>query len=630
MRFPRIAIPIGLMVLPALFGQNVKSPAGDWPVFNRDLAGTRFSPLTQINTMNVATLTQAWSYALQPAGFRFATAGGTSELVPIVVNGVMYISAQTRVMALDAESGREIWRYEVEGGQASPRGVAYWPGDRQSHQYAPRILFTAGRSLIALNTGTGKIDPGFGKEGILDMVVPYNGVPTIFKNIVMVGASTGEREDGPPGNTRAYDARTGAKLWEFQSIPGPGQPGHETWLDTPDGKPSWKDRSGTNIWGWYMTADEERGIVYMTFGAPAANYYGGDRPGANLYGNSVVAVDAATGKYKWHFQVVHHDLWDYDLPPAPVLVDIVVKGKKIPALAQIGKSGWMFILNRVTGKPVFGVEERPVPKGDVPGEWYSPTQPFPVKPTGLTRTSMNREDLVTAEDTTPEHASACQDLWDKNGLFNDGPYTPWAFHEEGAPPKITVSFPGATGGASWGGMASDPKSGYVFLQTHDQPLLGWVEKKQPGRRYENANLPYDRFTPPGASLSAAAKDQDGKTIGNWPCQKPPWARLIAINANTGDIAWQVPLGTMPTLPEGKRNTGATASGGPIATAGGLVFMGAATDARFRAFDAKTGKELWAGKVDRTAAAIPMTYQGENGKQYVAITATNTLVVFALP
>jgi quinoprotein glucose dehydrogenase len=630
MRFPRIAIPIGLMVLPALFGQNVKSPPGDWPVFNRDLAGTRFSPLTQINTMNVATLTQAWSYALQPAGFRFATAGGTSELVPIVVNGVMYISAQTRVMALDAESGREIWRYEVEGGQASPRGVAYWPGDRQSHQYAPRILFTAGRSLIALNTGTGKIDPGFGKEGILDMVVPYNGVPTIFKNIVMVGASTGEREDGPPGNTRAYDARTGAKLWEFQSIRGPGQPGHETWLDTPDGKPGWKDRSGTNIWGWYMTADEERGIVYMTFGAPAANYYGGDRPGANLYGNSVVAVDAATGKYKWHFQVVHHDLWDYDLPPAPVLVDIVVKGKKIPALAQIGKSGWMFILNRVTGKPVFGVEERPVPKGDVPGEWYSPTQPFPVKPTGLTRTSMNREDLVTAEDTTPEHASACQDLWDKNGLFNDGPYTPWAFHEEGAPPKITVSFPGATGGASWGGMASDPKSGYVFLQTHDQPLLGWVEKKQPGRRYENANLPYDRFTPPGASLSAAAKDQDGKTIGNWPCQKPPWARLIAINANTGDIAWQVPLGTMPTLPEGKRNTGATASGGPIATAGGLVFMGAATDARFRAFDAKTGKELWAGKVDRTAAAIPMTYQGENGKQYVAITATNTLVVFALP
>jgi quinoprotein glucose dehydrogenase len=534
----------------------------------------------------------------------------------------MYISAQTHVMALEPETGKEIWRYDVQGGQASPRGVAWWPGDRRN---PPRILFTAGRSLIALNAGTGKLDPGFGNEGILDMVVPYNGVPTIFKNIVMVGASTGEKEDGPPGNTRAYDARTGVKLWEFQSIPGPGQPGHQTWLNE-----GWKDRSGTNIWGWYMTADEERGIVYMTFGAPAANYYGGDRPGANLFGNSVVAIDAATGKYKWHFQVVHHDLWDYDLPPAPVLVDIVVKGKKIPALAQIGKSGWMFILNRVNGKPVFGVEERPVPKGDVPGEWYSPTQPFPLKPTGLTRTSMKREDLVSAEDTTPEHAKACRELWDKYGLVNEGPFTPWAFHQEGAPSKITVSFPGATGGASWGGMASDPNSGYIFLQTHDQPLLGWVEKKQPGRRYENSNLPYDRFTPPGVSLSAVVKDQDGKTIGNWPCQKPPWARLIAVNANTGDIAWQVPLGTTPTLPEGKRNTGATASGGPITTAGGLVFMGAATDARFRAFDQKTGKELWAGQVDRTAAAIPMTYQGRNGKQYVAITATDTLTVFALP
>jgi glucose dehydrogenase len=613
---------IGLALLPALYGQNAKTPAGDWPMFNHDLAGTRFSPLTQINATNVATLAQAWSYPLQPAGFRFATAGGTSELVPIVVNGVMYISAQTRVMALDPETGKEVWGYEVKEGQASPRGVAYWPGDRQN---PPRIMFTAGRSLIALNAGTGKLDPGFGKEGILDMVVPYNGVPTIFKNIVMAGASTGEKEDGPPGNTRAWDARTGAKLWEFQSIPGPGQPGHETWLNE-----GWKDRSGTNIWGWYMTADEERGIVYMTFGAPAANYYGGDRPGANLYGNSVVAVDAATGKYKWHFQVVHHDLWDYDLPPAPVLVDIVVKGKKIPALAQIGKSGWMFILNRVTGKPVFGVEERPVPKGDVPGEWYSPTQPFPIKPVGLTRTSMKREDLVTAEDTTPEHAKACQELWDQNGLFNEGPFTPWAFHEEGAASRITISFPGATGGASWGGMASNPKSGYVYLQTHDQPLLGWVEKKQTGRRYENANLPYDRFTPTGVSLSAPVKDQDGKTIANWPCQKPPWARMIAINANTGEIAWQVPLGTTPTLPEGKRNTGATVSGGPIVTAGGLVFMGAATDARFRAFDAKTGKELWAGKLDRTGAAIPMTYQGKNGKQYVAITATNTLVVFALP
>jgi glucose dehydrogenase len=604
-------LAIGLVV-PVLFAQSAKTPPGDWPMFNRDLASTRYSPLTQITPANVAKLTQVWTYRLQPSNFRFATAGGAAEVVPIVINGVMYISTQTRVAALNPENGTELWSYEVAGGQASPRGVAYWPGDRQN---PARILFTAGRNLIALNAANGKLDPGFGKEGILDMVVPYNGVPTIFKNLVLVGASTGERENGPPGNSRAFDARTGVKLWEFQSIPGPGQVGHDSWLND-----SWKDRSGANIWGWYMTADEERGILYMPFGAAAANYYGGDRPGANLFGNSVVAVDANTGKYKWHFQVVHHDLWDYDLPPAPGLVDIVKDGKKIPALAAMGKSGWMFILDRVTGKPVFGVEERPVPKGDVPGEWYSPTQPFPLKPPALARTSLSREDIVTADDTTPEHAKACLDLWEKNLFYNNGPFTPWLFHEDGAPPRVTISFPGATGGASWGGMASDPKSGYIFVQTKDSPLTGWIEKKKEGTRYENANLPYDRVNGTVGAFS----------VSNLPCYKPPWSRIIAVNANTGDIAWQTTLGTNQSLPEGKRNVGGSGSAGPMVTASGLVFIGAASDNRFRAFDSRTGKELWAGQLDRQGNAVPMTYQGKNGKQYVAVTASDTVVVFALP
>jgi quinoprotein glucose dehydrogenase len=605
-------------LLPSLEGQNA---AADWPMFNRDLAGSRYSPLTEINTSNVATLTPAWSYRLQQAGFRFATASGTSELTPVVVKGVLYLSAQTRVMALEADTGKEIWRYDVQAGAASPRGVSYWPGDRQN---PARVLFTAGRSLVGLNANTGKIDPGFGKEGTVDMVVPYNGVPTVYKNIVLVGASTGEREDGPPGNSRAYDARTGAKLWEFQSVPRSGQPGHDTWLN--DG---WKNRSGVNTWGWFMSADEERGIVYMTFGAPAANYYGGDRPGANLYGNSVVAVDAATGKYKWHFQVVHHDLWDFDLPPAPGLVDIVKDGKKIPALAQIGKSGYMFILDRVTGKPVFGVEERAVPKGDVPGEWYSPTQPFPVKPPALERTRLAYADLVKPEDTTPEHAKACLELWDKNLFYNDGPFTPWLFHEEGAAQRVTIEFPGATGGASWGGVASDPKTGYVFVQTKDSPLTGWVEKKREGVRYENANLPYDRVNGTAGAFSAPITDANGRRV-NVPCYRPPWSRILAVNANTGDIAWQTTLGTNEALPEGKQNVGGSGSAGPIATAGGLVFIGAANDARFRAFDSKTGKELWAAKVDKMANAVPATFQGKNGKQYVAVTATDTLFVFGLP
>jgi quinoprotein glucose dehydrogenase len=558
---------------------------------------------------------------LQPSGFRFATAGGTSELTPIVVKGVMYVSTQTRIAALRPETGTEIWSYDVGPAAASPRGVSYWPGDRQN---PPRILFTAGRNLVALDVATGKLDPGFGKEGIVDMVVPYNGVPTVFKNVVTVGATTGEREDGPAGNSRAYDARTGAKLWDFQTVPPPGQPGHETWLN--DG---WKDRSGVNTWAWYMTADEERGILYMTLGAPAANYYGGDRPGANLFGNSVVALDAATGKYKWHFQVVHHDLWDFDLPPAPVLVDIVKDGRKIPALAQIGKSGYMFILDRVTGKPVFGVEERPVPKGDVPGEWYSPTQPFPLKPPALERTSLTHDDVVTAEDTTPEHAKACQELWEKNLFYNAGPFTPWLFHEEGAAPRVTIEFPGATGGASWGGLASDPATGYVFVQTKDSPLTGWIEQKREGVRYENARLPYDRVNGTVGAFTAPMARADGRTA-NVPCYRPPWSRLLAVNANTGEIAWQTTLGTNDALPEGKRNVGGSGSAGPIATAGGLVFIGAANDARFRAFDSKTGKELWAGQLDRMANAVPVTYLGRNGKQYVAVTATDRLVVFALP
>jgi quinoprotein glucose dehydrogenase len=540
--------------------------------------------------------------------------GGNAELTPIVVNGVMYVSAETHIAALDPETGKELWRYEVQGGKASTRGVSYWPGGKQN---PPRIIFTAGRNLIALNARTGKIDPGFGNEGIVDMVVPYNGVPAIFKNVVMVGASTGEPVIGASGNTRAYDAQTGKKLWEFQSVPGPGDPGHETWLD--DG---WKGRSGVNTWGWYETVDEERGIAYLPFGGPSGNYYGGDRPGANLFGNSVVAVDAATGKYKWHFQTVHHDLWDSDLPPAPHLIDIERNGKKIPALVQVGKTSWMFILDRTTGKPVFGVEERPVPKGDVPGEWYSPTQPFPVKPPALARVGMKREDLVTAEDTTPEHAKACQELWDQNGGFhNEGPFTPFLLRAPGVPP--TIQFPGGSGGASWGGVAEDPKSGLVFVQTHDLPLTGWMEKTKAG-----SLLPYDRGR--GVPTTAPIKDASGKTIANLPCFKPPWARLTAVNANTGEIAWQEPLGITEALPEGKRNTGNSGSGGPFVTASGLLFIGCTLDHRFRAFESKTGKELWTANLDHNASAVPITYEARNGKQYVAVTATDTVIVFALP
>jgi quinoprotein glucose dehydrogenase len=628
-------------------------------MYGRDLAGTKFSPLKQLTAENVSKLQPAWNLTLverpapAPGQGRGRGAGGPEilsnpEVTPIVVNGVMYLlAAGNQILALDAATGREIWRYVIPDGDSTGRGLGYWPGDRNSPE---RVVFTAsppkpktadgaGAStaaarLIALDAATGKPSEGFGTNGIADIGVPWNGVPLVFKNVIALGATVGEVPDGPPGDTRAFDARTGKKLWEFHTVPRPGEPGHDTWLN--DG---WKSRSGVNIWGWYMTVDEQRGILYMPIAGPAANYWGGDRPGSNLFANSMVAVDAETGKYKWHFQTVHHDLWDSDMPSPPTLVDIRQNGRTIPALASIGKTGYMFILDRVTGKPIFGVEERPVPKGDVPGEWYSPTQPFPMKPPPLTRVEFKKEDMVTADDTSADHVKACQELWDKSGgFYNAGPFTPFNFHEDGAPPRSTIQFPGGTGGVNWGGPAADPSTGYVFVNAHDTSLVGWIEKVQPGQNYgrgtEGSKQLYDRGSVNGAgpyfTFSAPLKDDTGRVVANLPCQRPPWARLVAVNANTGDIAWQVTLGTTDALPQGKRSTGGSGSAGPIATAGGLVIVGAANDRRIRAFDSKTGKELWVAPLPGAGNANPITYTGKNGKQYVAIIATDSLQVFALP
>jgi quinoprotein glucose dehydrogenase len=602
--------------------------AGDWPTYNRDLAGTRFSPLAQITTENVSRLTKTWTARVRPEGP--PSPFGGSQATPIVVDGVMYVPAGDRVIALEADTGKAIWQYQLPNGQASRRGVSYWPGEGSD---PARILFMAGQRLIALNAATGDLSSGFGKDGVVDTVVPYNSAPTIFKNVVIIGANVNEVPIGPPGDTRAYDARTGKKLWDFHTVPQPGELGNSTWGD------GWKGRSGTNVWGLSMTVDERRSLVYMPVSGPAANYWGGDRPGNNLFANSIVAVDAQTGKYKWHFQTVHHDIWDSDMPSAPGLVEIVQNGRTIPALTSIGKTGYMFILDRTSGKPVFGVEERPVPKGDVPGEWYSPTQPFPLKPPALSKVSFKKEDMVTAADTTPEHAQACQDLWDRSGGFeNAGPFTPFRFHEDGAPPKSTIQFPGGTGGVNWGGTATDPRSGYVFMNSHDTSLVGWVEKRKPGVEYSfdtrGSDHPYDRASVDGPgpfhAFTAPIKDASGKTLANLPCQRPPWARLLAVNAHTGEIAWQTTLGVVELLPEGRQNAGLSGSAGPTVTAGGLVFIGATDDRRFRAFDSRTGKELWATKLDATATANPITYQGKNGKQYGAIVAGDFVVVFSLP
>jgi quinoprotein glucose dehydrogenase len=599
----------------------VAPAATDWPMYRHDQAGTGYSPLTQIDARNVATLTQAWSYGLQPAAPAPATGRGgagavNSQATPIVVNGVMYLPAADRVVALDAETGQPLWQQMIAGGALSRRGVAYWPGEGS---IPPRIIFTAGRRLIAVNAKTGERDFGFGTDGAVDLVVPYNSVPLVYRNVVVVGANTPPGTIGGVGNPRAFDARNGAKLWEFNSVAQPGDPGHDTWEGD-----SWKNRLGANAWPFYFTLDEQRGLLYLPLASPIVGAYGGDRKGANLFGNSVVAVDVQTGTYKWHFQTIHHDLWDHDPPAPPGLFDITRNGRTIPALGLTTKSGYLYILNRETGQPVFGVEERAVAKSDVPGEMAFPTQPFPVKPPPLGRVAYKPEDLVTEADTTAEHAKACADLVAANGgLYNAGPFTPWAYRAEGAPSKVTVNFPGGLGGANWGGIAFDRRTGYILVVSQDVGALGWIEKAK-----EGSPVPYDKSTPERAGPGRGSFDA---RIGdsNWPCQKPPWGRLTAINASTGDVAWQVPLGITEQLPAGRQNTGRPALAGAIVTASGLVFVASTDDNRFRALDGKTGKELWVTKLARRGNANPITYQGRSGRQYVAITATDTLAVFAL-
>lgn len=612
MRVARMTGPFAVALIAALAGpvvrtqQTVFPPGGDWAMYRHDYAGTGFSPLTQINTTNVSRLTEAWSYRLSSDEPR----GLNSQATPISVNGSMYLPTANGVVALDAETGKERWRHVMSGAAPSRRGVAYWPGETGS----ARIIFTASARLIALDAATGFPVPAFGKDGEVDLAVPYNSVPLVYRNVVVVGANNPPGPARVPGNARAFDARTGAKLWEFSSVAQPGSVGHDTWEGD-----SWKGRSGANAWPFYFTLDDQRGLLYLPLASPIPGGYGGDRKGANLYGNSVVAVDVQTGAYKWHFQTIHHDLWDADPPAPPGLLEIIRNGRRIPAMALTTKSGYMYILNRETGQPIFGVEERPVPRSGVPGEMAFPTQPIPVKPPALARVSYKPEDLVSEADTTAEHAAACKELVaTSGGIYNAGPFTPWTYREPGSAAPMSLVFPGGLGGPNWGGTATDLRTGYVFAATQDVGALGWIRKTQ-----DAAPVPYEKAAPRRGTFDVSIGGE------SWPCQKPPWGSLIAVNASTGDIAWRIPLGITEQLPAGKQNTGRPVLAGPIITAGGVLVIASTDDNRFRAFDAKTGRQLWVTKLDRRGNANPITYQGRDGKQYVAIVATDTVKVYAL-
>jgi glucose dehydrogenase len=621
-------------------GREALKP-GDWPRYTRDLAGTHFSPLDQITPANVAQLAEAWSFKVRPDG----GGGLVSSATPIAVDGVLYLPVGNAVVALDGATGQEVWRHP-EPGNSARRLVTYWPGDKD---HAPRIFYSSGKAIHALDAKTGEVVPTFGENGEVALDVPYNSPPTVYKNVLAIGANVAEMPVGPAGDSRAFDAVTGRKLWQFHTVPRPGEPGHDTWLD--DG---WKGRSGTNVWVWYMTVDEQTDTLFMPVGGPSPNYDGSGRPGANLFGNSVVAVDAMTGKLKWWFQTIHHDLWDSDLPAPPTLYDAKVGGKTVKALTETGKTGLMYILDRTNGKPVFGVEEKPVAKGDVPGEWYSPTQPIPVKPEPLSRKVWTPADIVTADDTSADHAAACRKLLQDYGgtFFNSGAFTPYFLHQEGGPIKASINLP-MNGGSLWGGTAADPRTGMLYINTSEGGSIGYIEKRKQGVNYgrgdEDSPQTWDRanLSGPGAyaSFSAGFKDANGRTI-NLPCIRPPWGRLIAINGATGDIVWQTRLGVTDALAPGKQDTGSyNGNGAPIVTSTGLLFIGATADKRFRAFDAKTGKTLWEQKLDYAAEDVPITYTGKDGRQYVAVVAAapggprlpngkpanaESLIAFALP
>jgi glucose dehydrogenase len=618
-----IRICLAAFLAAGLYGQ------GDWAGPGRDPGGMKFSPLTQITPANVSKLSKAWTYDTGDVagGFR------PWEITPLVVDGVMYISTTSgKIVALNPDTGAELWKFEskavVPSGRVSTRGISYWPGDGRT---GGRIVGASPDGfLFQLDAKTGEPIRGFGANGAVDVKVGITekfgprtaydiaAPPAIYKNLAIFAPSTGEQgRYGIPGDPRAFDLTTGKEVWRFHSVPQPGDANFGTW-----GSDGWQDRKGPGTW-ISLTVDTENGIVYVPFGNATDQNYGGSRPGMNLYGCSLVALDAATGKLKWFFQTTHHDVFDWDLSAPATLFEANIGGSRIPAVAQLTKRGLLFTFNRITGEPLFGVEERAAPATDAPGDKTWPTQPFPVKPAPVARISMTREEV---NKTTPESEKACKAIYDN--AVQAGPETPYML----SVPSIV--FPSSEGGGSWGSPAFDSSNALIIGNTRSAGTLGQLRPMMSSGvlpSYAKQKLPFD--------------DPYG-----YPCSAPPWGELFAVNANTGDIAWRVPLGEYDELTaKGVPKTGTPNAGGPIVTASGLVFIGATIDSRFRAFDVKTGKELWTTKLDNSAIATPMTYQGRNGKQFVATvvggggngmamfekpqrtgTATNKIVVFALP
>ena len=611
-----------LVALALLTGLMTTAHADtEWQGWGNSLRFDRYSPATQINTATVKDLKPVWQMVLPQRG--------AWEVTPIVVGGVMYLlDLQGTAYALDPETGHEIWRF-ASGVKAKNRGVSYWPGDAG---HKPRIYLPVSDRIYALDAATGAQVAGFGgaqgyidiREGFADRHAPYrlSSPPTIYKGLLITGPATAEfGSKGPPGDPRAYDVITGKLTWRFHIVPRPGEPNAGSW-----GTDGWKDRQGPGTWG-LMSVDEKTGLVFIPVAQPGDNYTGIDRPGDNLYSDSVVALDAVTGKYRWHYQMVHHDLWDYDVAAAPALMDITVKGKPVPALVEVTKQGLMFILDRRTGKPVFGVEERPVARSTVPGEHASPTQPFPKKPVPLARLGVARADITTI---TPEANRSCTDFWNRMGFQDTPVFTPPSLN---APNLFAPSNIGGLGGV-WGGVSIDPVTGHIFVNVTNQ--VGYNR------------LVLDDGTSKGPSTSGIVTEEAFTKFldpNGMPCIQPPWGEMVAVNGNTGDVLWRRTLGAAEIYGDIGAHTGLINLSGSMATAGGLVFIGATSqgfsqsqhdEPVLRALDAKTGIELWRGRLSAGLDSSPMTFVGKSGRQYVMAVSSGrpdvdiALTAFAIP
>ena len=596
--------------------------------WNQYLGGpdsSQYSSLSQITKSNVKQLAVAWSYS---------TGDNVQYLFnPLVVDGVMYVEAKNNsLVALDAVTGRELWAHAFQGPVTS-RGMNYWESKDRSDR---RIFTTNGGFLTAIDARTGQTVQSFGDNGRTDLrtgldrdltdvpPIQTNNPGRIYEDIlIMPLMRSGADYSYVPGDIHAYSVRTGKLLWQFHTVPRPGEFGYDTWP-----KDFWT-RSGGGINWNELTIDEKRGIAYIPTGTGKWDHYGADRIGQNLFANSIIALDARNGKRLWHFQTVHHDLWDYDLPAGPKLLTVKHDGKNVDVVIQPTKHGFLFVLDRVTGQPLWPIEERPVPKSDVPGEQAWPTQPFPTKPPPFARQAL------TEKDVSPFMPEAEQATWREKirNARNEGLFTPPSM-------RGTVTIPGVGGGASWGTAAVDPTKGYLYIVSKDAPAI--VTITLPGNSAADQKGKAVPHAPPKTPVDGefthytAPYTQFVSQSSRLPSLSPPWFQLTAYDLNAGTIRWQIPYGTVPSLAaQGHSDTGVVQQqrGGPVVTATGLIFA-ATNDKKLRVYDTDNGKVIWETDLPASAEGVPAVYEA-GGREYIALCVAagngpGAYMVFALP